>query len=308
MSRALVIGEALIDVVEREGQATSEHVGGSPLNVAVGLSRLGRGVDFLTCIGDDPRGRRIADYVAAAGVHLLEGSVATRRTPVARALLDTHGAATYTFDLDWRLDSAVDVAAPAVVHTGSIATVLEPGCLTVAGLVESLRESATITFDPNVRTALVTDAAATTERIERMVALSDVVKASDEDLRWLAPDSPPEEVAHRWVQRGPAVVAVTMGGEGALAVSAAGSVRVPARPVRVVDTVGAGDSFMAGILDELWSMDLLGARRRDDLRDITIDQLRAVLDAAALNSALTVEQAGALLPDRATRDAARSAR
>ncbi|BBX67883.1 carbohydrate kinase family protein [Mycolicibacterium psychrotolerans] len=308
MSRALVIGEALIDVVERAGKPASEHVGGSPLNVAVGLSRLGRGVDFLTSIGDDPRGRRIGDYVAAAGVHLLEGSVAARRTPVARALLDAHGAATYTFDLDWRLDGVVDVAPPTVVHTGSIATVLEPGCLAVAALVESLRESATIAFDPNVRASLVTDVAVTTERIERLVSLSDVVKASDEDLRWLAPDSTPEEVAQRWVQRGPAVVAVTTGGEGAFAVSAAGSVRVPARPVRVADTVGAGDSFMAGMLDELWSLDLLGARRREDLRGITADQLRAVLDAAVLNSALTVEQAGALLPDRATRDAARKSR
>ncbi|KRE26910.1 ribokinase [Mycobacterium sp. Soil538] len=308
MSRALVIGEALIDIVDREDGPVSEHVGGSPLNVAVGLSRLERGVDFLTAIGDDPRGRRIADYVAAAGVHLLEGSVATRRTPVARALLDRDGAATYTFDLDWQLAGAPEVAPPTVVHTGSIATVLEPGCLAVAALVESLRESATITFDPNVRVALVTDAAQTTERIERLVSLSDVVKASDEDLRWLAPDSTPEEVAHRWAQQGPAMVAVTMGADGAFAVSAAGSVRVPARPVRVADTVGAGDSFMAGMLDELWSLDLLGARRREDLRGITTDQLRAVLNAAVLNSALTVEQAGAVLPDRATRDAARKSK
>lgn len=308
MSRALVVGEALIDVVEREGGPASEHVGGSPLNVAVGLSRLGRDVDFLTAIGDDPRGHRIAEYVAAAGVHLLEGSVTARDTAVARALLDTDGAATYTFELDWRLDGAPDIDPPLVVHTGSIATVLDPGCRAVAALVESLRESATITFDPNVRPALVTDAAETTARIERLVALSDVVKASDEDLRWLAPHSTPEEVAHRWAQQGPAVVAVTMGGDGAFAVSAAGSVRVPARPVRVADTVGAGDSFMTGILDELWSLDLLGAQRREDLHRITADQLRAVLDAAALNSALTVEQAGALLPDRATRDAARKSR
>jgi fructokinase len=96
-----------------------------------------------------------------------------------------------------------------------------------------------------------------------------------------------------------------MGGDGAFAVSAAGSVRVKARPVRVVDTVGAGDSFMTGMLDELWSLGMLGADRRDDLRSIGVDQLEAVLQAAVLNSALTVEKAGAFLPDRATRDAAR---
>lgn len=306
MSRALVIGEALIDIVEREGQATSEHVGGSPLNVAVGLSRLERDVDFLTYIGDDSRGRLIADYVAASGVDLLEGSVAANRTPVARALLDADGAATYTFDIDWRLCGAPDVDAPLVLHTGSIATVLEPGCRAVADLVEHFRGSATITFDPNVRPALVTDAQQTTAQIERLVERSDVVKASDEDLRWLAPDSTPEEVAQRWSTKGPALVAVTMGGDGAFAVSAAGSVRVKARPVRVVDTVGAGDSFMTGMLDQLWSLGLLGGDRREDLHRIGLDQLEAVLEAAVLNSALTVEQAGALLPDRATRDAART--
>ncbi|KMO73600.1 carbohydrate kinase [Mycolicibacterium chubuense] len=305
MSRALVIGEALIDIVEREGQATSEHVGGSPLNVAVGLSRLERDVDFLTSIGDDDRGSLIADYVAAAGVHLLEGSAGAHRTPVARALLDADGAATYTFDIAWQLDGTPDVDPPLVLHTGSIATVLEPGCWAVADLVEHFHGSATISFDPNVRPALVTDPKHTTDQIERLVERSDVVKASDEDLRWLDPDSTPEEVAQRWARKGPAVVAITMGGEGAYAVSAAGSVRVPARPVQMVDTVGAGDSFMTGMLDELWSLGMLGADRRDDLRSIGVDQLEAVLQAAVLNSALTVEKAGAFLPDRATRDAAR---
>ncbi|AFM19619.1 sugar kinase, ribokinase [Mycolicibacterium chubuense NBB4] len=304
MNRALIIGEALIDVVQREGRPSSEHVGGSPLNVAVGLSRLERDVDFLTSIGDDSRGRRIADYVAAAGVHLLDGSVAARRTPVARAVLDAAGSATYEFDIDWHLDGAPDVDAPVVVHTGSIATVLEPGCRTVAALLDAYRGSATISFDPNVRAALITDHGRTRTQIERLVARSDVVKASDEDLRWLAPDSTPEDVAQRWSMTGPAVVVVTMGGDGAFAVSAAGSVRVPARPVQVVDTVGAGDSFMAGLIDALWSLDLLGAERREQLRAIDLDRLAASVEAAVLSSALTVEQAGAVLPDRATRDAA----
>ncbi len=144
-------------------------------------------------------------------------------------------------------------------------------------------------------------------RIERLVERSDVVKASDEDLRWLYPEVAPEETAARWLQTGPAIVAVTMGGDGSFATCVAGSVRVPARPVQVVDTVGAGDSFMTGLIDALWSMNLLGAERRSDLRGIDTDRLRGVLDNATLCSALTVEKAGADLPDRAAVDAAQAA-
>lgn len=304
--RALVIGEALIDVVERDGEVTGEHVGGSPLNVAVGLARLERDVDFLTHIGDDERGRRIAKYVTSSGATLVTGSVSAEHTPVARARLDAAGAATYTFDLSWELTGTPEVGPPVVVHTGSIATVLEPGCRAVAALLDTYRVSATVTFDPNVRTSLIDDADLARERIERLVAKSDVVKASDEDLRWLEPDLDPEEVARRWLSAGPSIVAVTRGGDGAFAVSQAGAVSLPSRPVEVVDTVGAGDSFMTGLLDALWAAGLLGASRRHALRDISTDQLRTVLDAAVLNAALTVAKAGAQLPDRATLDAAAS--
>jgi fructokinase len=305
MARALVIGEALIDIVERDGTVTGEHVGGSPLNVAVGLARLDRDVDFLTHIGDDARGRRIADYVAASGAHLVAGSVSATKTPVAMAKLDASGAATYDFDIEWRLSGIPEVGPPLVAHTGSIASVLDPGCLAVAALLDTYRVSATITFDPNVRPALIDDADQARARIERLVERSDVVKASDEDLRWLYPNVAPEEAAGRWLETGPAVVAVTLGGDGAFATCAAGSVRVEARKVDVVDTVGAGDSFMTGLIDALWSLDLLGAERRAALHAVDTDRLRGVLDAAALNSALTVAKAGAELPDRATRDRAR---
>ncbi|MCV7227710.1 carbohydrate kinase family protein [Mycolicibacterium komossense] len=304
MARALVIGEALIDIVERDGAVTGEHVGGSPLNVAVGLARLDRGVDFLTHIGDDARGRRIADYVAASGAQLVRGSVSAKQTPVAMAALDAAGAATYRFDIDWQLSGTPEVAPPLVAHTGSIAAVLDPGCLAVAALLDTYHLSATITFDPNVRPALIEDPDQARLRIERLIERSDVVKASDEDLRWLYPDVAPEEQAGRWLQMGPAIVAVTMGGDGAFATCAAGSIQVAARPVQVVDTVGAGDSFMTGLIDALWSLELLGADRRAALHAVDTDRLRGVLEAAALNSALTVAKAGAQLPDRATRDRA----
>ncbi|MGY4648711.1 carbohydrate kinase family protein [Mycobacterium sp. URHB0021] len=302
--RALVIGEALIDIVERDGEIIGEHVGGSPLNVAVGLSRLGRDVDFLTYIGTDRRGQRIVEYVEQSGVQLVSGSTSAERTPTALATLDAAGSAQYVFDIEWQLSGTPEVTPPLVVHTGSIATVLEPGCRATAALLDTYHPSATVTYDPNVRPVLMEDADIGRGRIDRLIERSDVVKASDEDMRWIDPNRSPEQIAQAWLGLGPSIVAVTMGGNGAYAVCAAGEVRVPAPRVNVVDTVGAGDSFMSGLIDALWSLDLLGAERRPALAAVGVDALTDVLRTAALSSALTVSRAGADLPDRATRDAA----
>jgi fructokinase len=298
-SRALVIGEALIDIVERDGQVAAEHVGGSPLNVAVGLGRLDRDVDFLTHIADDERGRRIVDYLEASGVRLVPGSTTAARTPTAAAKIDETGSATYTFDIDWQLAGTPEVSPPLVAHTGSIAGFLDPGCLATAALVDAYRVDATITFDPNVRPALIDDREQAIGRIDRLIEKADVVKASDEDLRWIDPTRTPEQIASVWRSLGPSIVAVTMGGQGAFAICAAGTVHVAARPVQVIDTVGAGDSFMTGLIDALWSLDLLGGDRRADLARIDVDTLEDVLSAATLASAVTVARAGADLPDRA---------
>jgi fructokinase len=278
--RALVIGEALIDIVQRDGQVLGEHVGGSPLNVAIGLGRLDR-------------------YVEASGVTLVPGSTSADRTPTAAATIDESGAATYTFDIEWQLSGTPEVGPPLVAHTGSIAGFLDPGCLATAALLDAYRLSATITFDPNVRPALIEDHDQAVDRISRLVEKADVVKASDEDLQWIDPTRTPEQVATAWQALGPSIVAVTMGGDGAFAVCAAGTVRVAAQEVEVVDTVGAGDSFMTGLIDALWSMDLLGGDRRADLAQIGVDAVEGVLRAAALASAVTVARAGADLPDRA---------
>ncbi|OBF49942.1 ribokinase [Mycobacterium sp. 852002-53434_SCH5985345] len=294
MTRGLVIGESLIDIVDGD-----EHVGGSPLNVAVGLARLGRDVDFLTHIADDPYGRRIVDYVKAAGAQLVPGSIAAIRTPTAVATLAEDGSADYAFDLDWRLSGTPEVPPPLFVHTGSIAAVREPGCLAVAALIDTYRVSATVTFDPNVRPSLIDDPASARARIARLVELSDVVKVSDEDLRWIDPDHEPEQTARSWLASGPAIVAVTMGARGSLALCSAGEARAAARPVRVVDTVGAGDAFAVGLLDALWGMNLLGADRRAALRNIPINVLAEALEAASLSSSVTVGRAGAALPYRA---------
>jgi fructokinase len=302
--RALVIGEALVDIVERDGSVTGEHVGGSPLNVAVGLARLGRGVDFLTHIGTDARGRRIVEYVKNSGVQLVSGSLSAQRTPTALATLDAGGSAQYVFDIEWQLTGTPEVAPPLVAHTGSIASVLAPGCRATAALIDAYRPSATVTFDPNVRPALIEDGDIARGRIDRWIERCDVVKASDQDLRWIDPNRSPEQIARTWLGLGPSIVAVTMGERGAFAMCTGGIVRVPALRVNVVDTVGAGDAFMTGLIDGLWSMGLLGAERRPYLARIGGDALTAVVQTAALSAALTVARAGADLPDRATRDAA----
>ena len=295
MTRGLVIGEALIDTLD--GRVA--RVGGSPLNVAVGLARLGRGIDFLTHVGDDEFGQRIGDYVKASGAQLVPGSISADRTPTAVATIGEDGSAAYTFDLEWRLSGTAEVAPPLFVHTGSIAAVREPGCLAVAALLDAYRVSATVTLDPNVRPSLGIDRDLTRRRIEHLVERSDIVKASEEDLRWIDPDQEPERTARTWLASGPAIVAVTRGDRGAMAFCAAGDARVAARPVRVVDTIGAGDAFMVGLLDALWELGLLGADGRAALGGIGLDALTAALEAASLVSALTVTRVGAELPDRA---------
>ncbi|OMC51286.1 ribokinase [Mycobacterium sp. IS-836] len=294
MTRGLVIGEALIDTV-----GGAEHVGGSPLNVAVGLARLGRDVDFLTHIGDDEAGRRIVDYVETSGAHLVSGSDSASRTPTSVATIADDGSADYTFDLEWQLSGTPEVGPPLLVHTGSIAAVREPGCLAVAALLDTYRVSATVTFDPNVRPSLIVDRDLARERIVHLVERSDIVKASEDDLRWVDPEHEPEWTARTWLAAGPAIVAVTMGDRGALALCSHGQAQAAARSVRVVDTVGAGDAFMVGLLDTLWELNLLGADRRAALGRIGLDALTAALEAATLSAALTVARAGADLPDRA---------
>lgn len=302
MSRALVIGEALIDIVERDGRVIGEHVGGSPLNVAVGLGRLGRGVDFLTHIGTDDNGHRIARHLKDSGVHLVSGSTGAARTPTATALLDAAGAATYEFDLDWQVPSTADIRPPVVAHTGSIAAVLGTGALATAALLDTYRTDATISFDPNVRPALIADREQAIARIERIVERADVVKASDEDLRWIDPSRAPEQIATAWQKMGPKIVVVTLGERGALAVCGAGSIHIEAPPVRVVDTVGAGDAFMTGLIDALWSLDLLGGGRRAALSTISVTTLEDILRSAARVSAYVVARSGADLPRRADLD------
>jgi fructokinase len=165
----------------------------------------------------------------------------------------------------------------------------------------------TISYDPNVRPALLGEPARARPDIERLVTLSDVVKVSDEDLRWLYPDPSDEEVAQDWFALGPALVVVTRGGAGVYAVAANVELRREAVPIDLVDTVGAGDSFTSGLLDGLHRADLVGAARRDALAAIDRATLESVVEEAALIAAITCSRPGADPPTRPELDAALAA-
>ncbi|WP_270408935.1 carbohydrate kinase family protein [Brachybacterium paraconglomeratum] len=295
-ARILIAGEALTDIVVDADGGRREHPGGSPLNVAVALARLGHDAHLLTAIGDDARGDAIRAHLDESGVQLTPASVRPGRTSTAEAVLDAHGAATYTFDLIWDPDTAGLPEAPDAVHTSSIAAVLEPGASTLSALLRSARGSSTISYDPNARPTLMGAPEDVRARIEENIALSDVVKASDEDVAWLYGTEDVEDVAASWRDLGPSLTVLTRGGDGAVAFSDSGRVQVAPVQVEVVDTVGAGDTFSAGILDALAAKGLLGADRREMLAAIPSDDLATVLRRAAALSAITVSRAGANPP------------
>jgi fructokinase len=299
----LVVGEALVDIVVRPGAPTVEHPGGSPANVALGLARLGRGADLLTRIGDDPRGKAVRGHLESSGVRLVPGSVAGERTSTATAELDPDGVAHYDFDLDWRLPDGPLPEPTACLHTGSIAAFLPPGGDAVLSLVQKAAGRVTVSYDPNARPRLMGDPRQARARVESFVAHCDLVKVSDEDLAWLAPGEDPADVAAAWLAEGPAVVVVTLGGLGALGLSRAGRVEVHAPTINVVDTVGAGDSFMAGLVDHLATLNLLGPQRLTELRAIGTEALGGMLRHAVRIAAITCTRAGANPPTRAELDA-----
>ena len=310
-AHALLIGEALVDVVRGRDGSVEEHPGGSPANIALGLARLGRPVELLTWIGKDPRGHAIREHLEASGVSLAAGSDGATSTSVAIATLDETGGATYTFELDWQVptEQLTDFGDVLVVHSSTIGAALEPGASSVLRILTEARVDATITYDPNIRPAILGDRDDARDLVERLVILSDVVKVSDEDLEWLEPGVDPREVARRWASLGPAVVVVTRGGEGALAVTAGGvEVSVEAPRVQVADTVGAGDSFMSGLIDGLWSAGLLGASHRIALGGVDAEVLRPVLERCVQIAAITVSRPGANPPTAAELDTAPTSR
>lgn len=302
-SRTLVIGESLIDVVRAPDGSSTRHVGGSPLNVAVGLARLGHRTSLATHFGRDEGGAAIGAHLSDAEVDIVPGSDRAEDTSVATATLDEQGGASYTFDITWRVPEMPERTGH--LHAGSIGALMPPGGVDVlAAMRGGGRRVGTVSYDPNIRPSLVQDRGATLDEVERRVVASDVVKASDEDLEWLAGRPLDEQGLTDWCRGwrdlGPALVVCTRAARGALAVLPSGRVVVlPGTTVEVADTVGAGDSFMAGLLSGLLDAGLLGGpEARSRLRKARGAVVTSAITRGINASAITVARSGAYAPSR----------
>ncbi len=299
--RVLVLGEALIDVVLDPSGGTREHVGGSPLNVALGVSRLGHAVDFATAIGDDERGDRVCDLLDTGGVTLVEGSRTREPTSTAIARIDAARAATYEFELHLGVPGRTVTSGTVHAHTGSIGAVLEPGASGIRATLATVRQHGTTSYDPNIRPSIMGGAQQVRPLVEDLVALADLVKASSDDLDFLYPGESAQGVMARWCASGAGLAVVTLGADGVTYRTRREdrSLTLPPEDSQVVDTVGAGDSFMAGLISGLLDLGLLGepgARTR--LRESTLEQVRPAIERGLATSAVTVGRAGAYAPTR----------
>lgn len=303
--RTLVIGEALVDVVHELDGSVAEHVGGSPLNVAMGLARLGHPAVLATHLARDTHGRLITDLLTAEHVEITEASFDLKATSTAQATLHEDGAATYEFQIDWPDVTGLPENV-GHVHAGSIGAFLAPGADSVTDALARLHNEVTTSFDPNVRPTLMGTPETERTRVERTLAHVDVAKSSDEDAHWLYPDMSTREIAEHWATLGPRIVVITRGGDGALVLvgSDGGEIDIAGRRVDVADTVGAGDSFMSGFISGLLDAGLLGgteSRRR--LQIASVDAIRPALERAVLTSSITVTRHGSNPPTRVEIDA-----
>ncbi|HEU5045654.1 MAG TPA: carbohydrate kinase [Nocardioidaceae bacterium] len=298
-ARFVVAGESLVDVVTPQRGPLTREPGGSPLNVAVGLARLDVPTLLITRIGDDGDGRLVEEHARSSGVVLDPGSVHPGLvTSTATALLDADHAASYTFDLAWDLpprelpDDAVGL------HVGSLGALLPPGDAAVHDLVRQAEEAELfVSYDPNVRPAFVGDVGRCWGKVAALAQRARLVKVSEDDLRLLHPDEPLDDVAAAMLVGATELVVVTHGAEGATAYRDGSKVNAPGSRVEVVDTVGAGDSFMAALVAVLleWEVTAPGPGR---LQALDEDRLRTLLVAAGAAAAATCARRGADPPRR----------
>ena len=300
--KVLVMGEALVDLVIEWGkkEIDAEPVpGGSPANVALALSRLGVPTELVTYLGNDAHGKQITKHLSASGVTIVPGDPDVEETSRAIAWLDEDGAATYSFDIVWEPKSPIVVDPNvAIAHAGSIASALEPGAESVLDALRRAKYQALVTYDPNVRPQILQDRLAAAEIIEEAVAASDVVKVSDEDLEWLYPDLTPAKAAQRWLKDfNLALIVMTRGKDGPVAWTNSGlDVSHAPGEVTVVDTVGAGDTFMGGLIEALWRRGFRGPQGAERLAQIESVELASILEEAAEVANVVVQRRGANPP------------
>lgn len=296
-----VIGEAVADAFPQDGAPTGRlnlqlRPGGSPANTAVALARLGVPTRFLGRLASGRVGRLLRDHLTASGADLSGTVSATGSACLAIASVDGDGKTSYDFylngatDWQWRPEEldVGRVAGAVCVHAGSLALALDPGGPVIEALLAAARPNATICLDPNVRPGIV-PAATYQERMGRWAGLADIVRLSDEDLVVVRPGANLDAIAAEWHAAGVRLVILTQGSQGALASLSGTRIEVPAEAITVADTVGAGDSFTAGLLRWLWYHGHLGTR----LAGVGPDEVRQAMSFAVRVAARTCSVPGA---------------
>lgn len=303
----MVCGEALMDVFsERDtatGVALDARIGGSPLNVAIGLARLGQRVSFVGALSRGFLGERLVRALDAEGVGLAHVTIVDAPTTLGLVGLDASGSASYAFYGQGCADRLLraehlptlddDIRA---LHFGSYSMVVDPVASAHRELIERAHNACVIAYDPNLRLNVEPDLARWTEAVDWMARRSHLIKVSSEDLELLRPGMHVRKVADEWLDRGVSLVVVTYGGKGALGFTKRFAEGVEAQPVEVVDTVGAGDTFQAAMLAWLSERSLLSIGA---LATLSVPQLKAALGFAAAAAAITCSRRGADMPRRA---------
>jgi len=285
-----VCGEVLIDILP-----SGPVVGGGPANTAKALARLGHDVHFIDGISTDAFGQSARAELLNDGVNLDLALASDKPTCTATVTLDAAGSASYEFLIDGTATFDFNSSwlpdpyryQPQVLHIGTLVTVIEPGASALYDWAMAVAELAPIVFDPNIRPSVMPDRDLYEAAIEKWAALSAVIKVSDDDLAWLFPNQSIDDVANRWINEGVFLVVVTRGANGLVGYTADGRVEVPGVKVDVVDTVGAGDTVGAIVVEAMLAHGLVELRG---------DLLRGVLTRAAAAAALTCSRKGAQPP------------
>lgn len=249
----VVVGESLVDIVIDSSGARTEEVGGAALNVATTLGRLDTPTLLMTQLGEGPRASRILEHLANAGVELVSSPTESGHTATATARLDDSGSADYEFTIEWTLPTQ-ELPHSDVLYVGGLGTLLEPGRNSVLDLVEqAYARDVPVCYDPNIRAAFVDSPDQLWRDVEALADRSTVVKLSDADVEILHPGAAPEDIARSLLSgERTELVVLTRGADGSSAFVDGCEVAVPGPHVQVVDTVGAGDSFLGGLLTTLF--------------------------------------------------------
>jgi fructokinase len=291
-----VCGEVVIDLIP-DGTERKAVVGGGPANTAKALSKLGITTQFIDGISTDKYGQMALSDLQKDGVLLDFVKFSDKPTCLAIVSLNSKGGATYEFVIDdtatfdfshsW-LPDAVEKK-PLLLHIGTLVTAIEPAASVLFEWAKKVSLIAPIVFDPNIRPAVMSDRQQYVKQVERWVSISNAVKVSDDDIYWLYPGEDLDKVTKRWLEMGPELIVVTFGDKGLAGYRENSKISVDAKKVIVADTVGAGDTVGAILVEAIIE---------DGLDKLTNERLSLMLDRAARAAAITVSRTGALPPGR----------